>query len=68
MNTKEIKKRIIDCGITASDLATKCNVSSAKMSLVINNHQDATLELAEKMQHYLSISDDEFAHYFLRDN
>lgn len=68
MNTKEIKKRMIDCDITANDLATKCNVSSAKMSLVINNRQDATLELAEKMKHYLSISDEEFAHYFLRDN
>ena len=65
VNTKALRKRMIDFDIAASELADRCGISQAKVSLILRNKQTVTLEIAEKMQETLYIEDEDFAYYFL---
>lgn len=65
LNTKALKRKMIDKSLTSMELAYRCDVSPAKMSFVLNNKQAAKLELVLKIQEVLGIPDEEFGHYFL---
>lgn len=65
VNTKALRKRMIDFDITASELADRCGVSQTKISFILRNKMLLTLELAEKIQEILYIEDEDFAYYFL---
>lgn len=65
LNTKALKRKMIDKSLTGMELAYRCEVSQAKMSLVLNNKQSARLDLVFKMQEVLGITDEEFGYYFL---
>lgn len=65
VNDKEIRKRMIDCGINSTKLADKCGVSTSAISNVLNHKSGISFSLAEKMQKALDIPDEEFTHYFM---
>ena len=65
LNTKALKRRMIDKSLTGVELAYRCGVSPSKISFVLNNKQSARLELIYKMQEVLGIEDEEFGYYFL---
>ena len=65
INTKAIKRRMIDYDYTNSELADKIGVSQSYMSGVINGSKPLTLGMAEKLQEALNIYNDDFAYYFL---
>lgn len=66
VNTKELKKRMVDYGLTNAQLADEVGVSVPYMSALINGKKQITLHIAEKVQEALEIPDERFAHYFLR--
>lgn len=65
VNTKEIKKRLIDKGMSVGDLAEVMGRSYANISSKINNKTPITLDDAMKMQTVLGISNEDFCFYFL---
>lgn len=66
VNTKEIKKRMIDYDLTNAQLADEVGVSVPYMSSVINGKRTLTLHVAEKIQKVLEIPNELFGYYFLR--
>lgn len=65
VNTKALKKKMIDKDITSAELSRRCEVSPSKMSLSLNNKRPINLSLAERIQGVLEIDDRDFAFYFL---
>lgn len=65
LNTKAIRKRMIDKGFTAAELADEIGVSVSYMSVMLNNKRPMKLEIAERVQEALEIPDSRFAYYFL---
>lgn len=67
VNTKEIKKLLIDKGMSAGNLAEIMGRSYANVNAKINNKTPMTLKDAMKMQAVLGIPNEDFAFYFLAD-
>lgn len=65
VNTKEIRKRMVDYDLTTAELADAVGMSSAYIGAVINNKKPLTLTTAERIQTALEISNDDFGRYFL---
>lgn len=65
VNTKEIKKRMVDFDLTFAELADRIKMTPTYTSAVLNNKKPLTLNFANKVQEALQISDDDFGHYFL---
>ncbi len=65
MNTKEIKKLLIDKDLTIGDVAIHIGKSYSNTLLKINGKTSITLGDAEKIQELLEIDDSDFAFYFL---
>lgn len=65
INTKEIKKLLIDKDLTINDIAIYIGKSYSNTLLKINGKTSITLGDAEKIQELLEIDDSDFAFYFL---
>lgn len=65
INTKEIKKLLIDKDLTINDVAIYIGKSYSNTLLKINGKTSITLDDAEKIQEFLEINDSDFAFYFL---
>lgn len=65
INTKEIKKLLIDKDLTINDVAIYIGKSYSNTLLKINGKTSITLGDAEKIQEFLEIDDRDFAFYFL---
>lgn len=65
VNTIAIKKRMLDLGLTNSELAKLISVNPCYLSTVINGKKSLTLSIAGKLQHALQISNEEFMFYFM---
>lgn len=65
MNTKELKKRMVDYNMTNAELADKIGVTPTHFSGVLNGKRPLTLGLANKIQEALEIPNEDFGHYFL---
>ena len=65
VNTKEIKKRMVDYDLTTAQLADEVGMSVPYISSVINGKRSLTLHVAERIQEVLEIPNDRFGHYFL---
>lgn len=65
VNTKELKKRMVDYDLTAATLADKVGLSRPYMSGIINGKKTLTLSVAERIQEVLEIPNSDFGHYFL---
>lgn len=65
MNTKEIKKRMIDRDIEMSELAEIVGVSQQHLSDVIRRKKPLTLKMANKLQKALEIPNSDFVLCFL---
>lgn len=66
MNTKEIKKRMVDYGFTNAELADRIGVTPSHFSGVLNGKKALTLGVADKIQQALEIPDELFAFYFMK--
>lgn len=65
MNTKAVKCRMIDKGLTNAEMADKIGVTPQHFSGVLNGKKPLTLNMANKIQEVLEIPNDDFGHYFL---
>lgn len=65
INTKEIKKLLIDKELKIQDVAEYIGKSYSNTLLKINGKTPMTLNDAEKIQELLEIEDSNFAFYFL---
>ena len=65
MNTKAIKKKMIEKDLSMTDLAKKVGVTVQHLSGIINGKNGLTLQRANLIQYALDIPNDEFAYYFL---
>ena len=65
INTKEIKKLLIDKDLTINDIAIYIGKSYSNTLLKINGKIPMNLNDAEKIQEFLEIDDRDFAFYFL---
>ena len=65
INTKEIKKLLIDKDLMVRDLAVYLGKSYSNTMLKINGNLPMTLWEAEKLQRMLVIEDHDFGFYFL---
>lgn len=65
INTVAVKKRMLEMGLSNNDLAKKIGSHPSHVSNVVNGHNTLTLGMANKLQHALEISDDDFMHYFM---
>lgn len=68
INTKEIKKLLIDMELGIKDIAECLGKSYSNALLKINGDLPMTLEEAEKIQEFLNIDDCDFGFYFLSHN
>ena len=65
LNTKEIKKRMIDESVSASDLADAVGVTTSTMYRILKGVQSPDFDAAEAMQRLLKIHDEDFCFYFM---
>ena len=65
MNVIEIKKRNLELGVSPSDWAKCLGITVQHAYKKINGQSALTLLQADKIQNLLSITDEEFAFYFL---
>ena len=65
INTKEIKKLMIDAEMNIGDLARELGITRGYTSDVIHGRRPLTLAVANKMQDALGISNADFGFYFL---
>lgn len=65
LNTKEIKKRMLDEDVSASHIADALGVSTAQVYNLLRGTCALDLEKAEKMQALLKIHDEDFCFYFM---
>lgn len=68
INTKEIKKLLIDKSMTISDVAVYIGKSYSNTNLKLNGKAPMNLLEAEKIQYLLGISDCDFGFYFFSHN
>jgi antitoxin component HigA of HigAB toxin-antitoxin module len=66
VNTKEIKKRMVDYGLTNAELADRIGVTPSHFSGVLNGKKTLTLGVANRIQKVLEIPDELFAFYFMK--
>lgn len=66
MNTVEVKKLMLDRGLTNNDMAKTLGMTHQHFSSILNNKKPVTLENAAKMQRILGVPDDRFVFYFMR--
>lgn len=64
INSKKMKGRMVEMGITQKDIAEKLGVAAPTVSQKINNVRPMDLVEAEKIADMLNISDFEFREYF----
>lgn len=67
-NTRKIKARMAELGITQTELAGKIGISSAAMCQKINNIRPFSLHEAEVVAGVLGIKDSDFGVYFFAGN
>ena len=65
INTKEIKKLLIDKNLKIQDVAEYIGKSYSSTFAKINGKTPMTLDDAEKIQFLLDIDDCDFCYYFL---
>ena len=65
INTKELKKLLIEKDLKISDVAMYLDRSYSSTSLKTNGKTPMTLGEAEKIQFLLDIKDEDFGFYFL---
>ena len=65
INTKELKKLLIDKDVTMNDLAAYLGKSYSNVRLKINGTLPMNLWEAEKIQEFLDIRNSDFGFYFL---
>lgn len=65
INTKELKKLLIDKDLKVNDVATYVGKSYSNILLKINGKLPMSLNDAEKIQTLLGIEDSDFCFYFL---
>lgn len=65
INTKELKKLLIDKNLKVSDIAAHIEKSYSSTMLKINGKSSMSLGEAEKIQFLLDIDDNDFCFYFL---
>lgn len=65
INTTEVKKRMLDYGVSNAQLAKAVGVTDTYMSSVVNGKRTLTLCVAEKIQETLEIPNELFGYYFL---
>lgn len=64
LNSKKIKGRIVELGITQKEVAKALGLAQATVCQKINNIRPMNLDEAEKMCMLLKIEKSEFAEYF----
>lgn len=64
INTKKIKGRMVEKGLTQSDVAKALNIAAPTVSQKINNVRPLNLSEAKVLSELLDISDGEFGDYF----
>lgn len=64
LNSKLIKQRMAQMGLTQKNLAEMLNLASPTVSQKINNSRPLTLQEAEKIAKILKIEDNLFGEYF----
>ena len=65
INTKELKKLLIDKDLTVNDLAAYLGKSYSNVRVKITGKAPMNLWEAEKIQEFLGIRDCDFGFYFL---
>ena len=68
INTKEIKKLLIDKDLGIKDIALCLGKSYSNTLLKINGELSLTLGEADKIQKFLGIDDCDFGFYFMSHN
>jgi transcriptional regulator with XRE-family HTH domain len=68
INTKEIKKLLIDKSMTINDIAKYIGKSYSNTNRKLNGITQITLSEAEKIQFLLGITDCDFGFYFFSHN
>lgn len=68
INTKEIKKLLIDKSMTINDVAAYIGKSYSNTNLKLNGKISMSLSEAEKIQFLLGIADCDFGFYFFGRN
>ena len=64
LNTKKLKGRITECGLTQRDVAKALGIATATASQKINGIRPLYLEEAEKLMDLLQIDSKNFSSYF----
>lgn len=64
VNTKKIKAKIQEMGMTQGDISEKIGISRAYFCQKINNIRPMSLSEAEKIAEILKISDEDFTVFF----
>ena len=64
LNTRKIKARMKELGLTQADVGDKLGLAPATVSQKINGSRPMTVEEADKLAVILSISDQEYGAYF----
>lgn len=64
LNSKLIKQRMAQMGLTQKNLAEMLNLASPTVNQKINNSRPLTLQEAEKIAKILKIEDSLFGEYF----
>ena len=65
INTKALKKLMIDKEVGVADIAETIGRSCSTASMKLNGRRDMTFDEAEKIQAVLGIHDEDFAYYFM---
>lgn len=65
VNTKALKMRMLDHGVTVNELADMVGIRPAYMSSLINGKRPLTLKVANSIQKALEIHNTDFGFYFL---
>lgn len=64
LNSRKLKARMVELGLTLKDVADALSVNRSTASLKLNGHRPLYLEDAEKLCDLLHISASEFGAYF----
>lgn len=64
INSKKIKGRLVELGMTQKDISSCLGISQPTVNQKINNIRPMGLDEAEKIADLLQISSEEFKEYF----
>ena len=67
VNSRKIKGRMAELGITQKDIADQLNLAAPTVSQKINNIRPMDLGEAERLARILCVREGEFAEYFFWD-